>query len=475
MFKKSFFVLIISLMIVIIYFSTNSQAYFYEAGIYDPLNNYQYELILEEIINQKIEQNQDLISALAIIENNDYYHKLFEKNLATYIKGRVHFWTYSFEAIQETYKMMLANEFNEEEAYRELLERKIDHLIAETIQILKKKTESYSQERLEKEQTLSESDNIVKLINDKIEEADKLELEGIENLQRELEDLGESEKKDFLQRLLENGEIFFFDYLELIMLNNLDESLAEDNLEKHNQLAYTLPYDFLDYLTEDNQDIAENLHLEDILIEKPYFLELILQELELSLFERNDLMNFDIYLKIVSEKYLGKEDFEHFTNTISNFNTVEIEEKLLEIDRKRSYIFHNAFDYQLFLKDILKSIEKSYLQENPMLLFASLVDLPFNSYRSVQDYLLSIKDISSAEIKWLRNKTGEYIKELNQYLTQIDNQDIENNDSQIVNKVLTFMSFFEEEIKEKLPDEYEKLIKIFEELQEKGILYNEGR
>jgi len=466
MFKKGFFVIIIFLMIVIIYFTNNSQAYFSEAAIYDSLNNYQYELILEEIINQKIEQNQDMISDLAIIENNNYYHKLFEKNLAIYIKGRVHFWTYSFEAIQEMYKMMPAKEFNEEEAYRELIERKIDYLIAETIQILKSKTESYSQERLEKEQTLSESDNIVKLIKDKIEEVEKLELEGIENLQKELEDLDESEKIELLQRLLENGELFFFDYLELLMLNNLDESLAEDNIEKHNQLAYTLSYDFLDYLAGGSQEIVDYVNQDEILLEKPYFLEFILQEFELSLFEREDLMNFDIYLEMISEmEYLSEEDFEQITNTVSNYNTAKIEEKLLEIDRERSYVFYNASDYKLFLKEILESIKKESLQGTPIYLFAALVDLPFNSYQSVQDYLLSIKDISSSEINWLRNEIGEYIKELNQYLEQIDNQDIDNEDSQTVNEVLIFMSFFEEKIKEKLPDEYEQLLKIFEELQ----------
>src|SRR6056297_1189104 len=123
MFKKCFFVFIVFLMIGIIYFTNSSHAYFYEAEIYDSLNDYQYELILEEIINQKIEQNKDLISDLAIIENNNYYHKFFKKNLAIYIKGSVYLWTYSFEAIQEIYKIMLANEFNEEEAYRELLEK----------------------------------------------------------------------------------------------------------------------------------------------------------------------------------------------------------------------------------------------------------------------------------------------------------------------------------------------------------------
>jgi len=456
-------------MIGIIYFTNSSHAYFYEAEIYDSLNNYQYELILEEIINQKIEQNQDLISDIDIVENNNYHHKFFKKNLAIYIKGSVYLWTYSFEAIQEIYKIMLANEFNEEEAYRELLEKKIDHLIAETIQILKRKTESYSKERLEKEQIFS--DNIIKLINDKIEEAEMLELEGIENLQKELEDPGESEKTELLQRALEEGEVFFFDYLELMMLNNFDEGLTEDNIEKHNQLAYTLPYDFLDYLTEGSQEMAEYYNLEEILYEKPYFLELILQEFELSLFERNDLMNFDINLEMLLEmEYLGKEDFEHFANNVSKYNTMELEENLLEIDKQRSYAFYTAHDYQLFLKDILEINEKRYLQGNPMYLFAILVDLPLNFYQSVQDYLLSIKDISPAEINWLRNKTGEYIEELEQYLDQIENQDIENNDSQTVNEVLTFMSFFKEKIKEKLPDEYEKLLEIFKELQEKGIL-----
>src|SRR6056297_3041033 len=101
MFKRCFFIFIVFLMIGIIYFTNNSHAYFYEAAIYDPLNNYQYELILEEIINQKIDQNENLNSDLAIIEDNDYYHKLFEKNLAIYIKGRVNFWTYNFKAVQE--------------------------------------------------------------------------------------------------------------------------------------------------------------------------------------------------------------------------------------------------------------------------------------------------------------------------------------------------------------------------------------
>ncbi len=471
MVKKSSFVLIIFLMIGIICFSTNSQAYFSEAAIYESVNNYQYELILEETINQKIEQNENLISDLAVIENNDYYHKLFKKNLAIYIKGRVHFWTYSFEAVQEIYQIMLTNEFNEDEAYRELLERKIDHLITETIQILTSKTEGYSKESLEKEQTLSESNNIIKLINNKIEEAEKLELIGTENLQKELEDLNDSEKIELLQRFLENGELFFFNYLELMMLNDFDQSIAEDNIEKHNQLAYTLPYDFIDYLAGESQEIADYVNQDEILFEKPYFLELILQETEINLFERDDLMNINIYLEMVSEmEYLGEEDFQQFTSTVSDYNTVELEEKLLEIDSERSYVFYNASDYQLFLKEILESIKKDYLQENPMYLFAALLDLPLNSYHSVQNYLLSINDISSSEVNWLRNETGKYIEELNQYLEQIDNQNIGNNDSQTANEVLTFMSYFKEIIEDKLPDEYENFLEIFEKLQGKGML-----